>query len=246
MKKFALTIALILTVSTLFAQRWNSKKALGNGKIISKERTIPDFDALKVAGNFKVKISSEQSEKLSINTDENLMEYIITEVEDGTLKIRMKKNYYLKPSNHRAISIKVPMKALRLVTLSGSGSIHSDKPIRSRSINTKMAGSGKISLNVETQEMSANLSGSGRIELQGSSEEFEAKLAGSGSIRARAMEVNGGDFSLSGSGRMIVNVSGRLKAQVSGSGSIRYEAKPSTRVVSKVVGSGSIREIKSR
>ena len=60
------------------------------------------------------------------------------------------------------------------------------------------------------------------------------------------MEVNGGDFSLSGSGRMIVNVSGRLKAQVSESGSIRYEAKPSTRVVSKVVGSGSIREIKSR
>ena len=64
------------------------------------------------------------------------------------------------------------MQAVQLIALSGSGSIHSDEPIRSKSINTKMAGSGKINLNVETQEMSANLSGSGRIELQGSSQEF--------------------------------------------------------------------------
>lgn len=245
MKKLALTIAVIISVSVLFAQHWNSKKTLGNGKIISKELAIPDFDALKVAGNFKVKITTERSGELSINTDENLMEFIISEVEDGTLKIRMKKNYYLKPSNHKAVSIEIPMQALQLIALSGSGSIHSDEPIRSKSINTKMAGSGKINLNVETQEMSANLSGSGRIELQGSSQEFEAKLAGSGSIWARTMKVNDSNLALSGSGRMIVNVSDRLKAQVSGSGSIRYEAKPSTEIVSKVTGSGSIKEIRN-
>ena len=51
------------------------------------------------------------------------------------------------------------------------------------------------------------------------------------------MKVNEGDFSLTGSGRLIVNFSDRLKAQVTGSGSIRYEGKPSTRVESKVIGS---------
>ncbi len=59
------------------------------------------------------------------------------------------------------------------------------------------------------------------------------------------MKVNDSNLALSGSGRMIVNVSDRLKAQVSGSGSIRYEAKPSTEIVSKVTGSGSIKEIRN-
>ena len=60
---------------------------------------------------------------------------------------------------------------------------------------------------------------------------------------ARRMKVNEGDFSLSGSGRLIVNVSDRLKAQVTGSGSIRYEGKPSTREQIKVIGSSTVRKI---
>ena len=62
---------------------------------------------------------------------------------------------------------------------------------------------------------------------------------------ARTMKVNEGDFSLSGSGRLIVNVSDRLKAQITGFGNIRYEGKPSTRVEIKVIGSGTVREIKN-
>ena len=61
----------------------------------------------------------------------------------------------------------------------------------------------------------------------------------------RTMNVNEGDFSLSGSGRLIVNVSDRSKAQITGFGNIRYEGKLSTRVEIKVTGSGTVREIKN-
>ena len=60
---------------------------------------------------------------------------------------------------------------------------------------------------------------------------------------ARTMKVNEGDFSLSGSGRLIVNVSDRLKAQVTRSGSIRYEGKPSTIEEIKFIGSSTVRKI---
>ena len=64
----------------------------GNGFLVTKERSIEHFDALKVSGSFNVEMTSSRKNQLSIYNDENLIEDIITEVKDGTLIIRTKKN----------------------------------------------------------------------------------------------------------------------------------------------------------
>tara|TARA_B110000037_G_C17001263_1_gene457324 strand:+ start:312 stop:593 length:282 start_codon:yes stop_codon:yes gene_type:complete len=90
-----------------------SKKARGNGSIVTEDRTVDEFSRLKVSGSFRVVLTSDRTKELSIKTDENLMDYIITEVKDGSLIIKMKNNYYLKPSNHKAIAVEVPLYSLR-------------------------------------------------------------------------------------------------------------------------------------
>ena len=90
-----------------------SKKARGNGSIVTEDRSIDEFSKLKVSGSFRVVLTSDRTKELSIKTDENLMDYIITEVKDGSLIIKMKNNYYLKPSNHKAIAVEVPLYSLR-------------------------------------------------------------------------------------------------------------------------------------
>ncbi len=265
MKKIILTsLALIAITLNATAQNWGSKKARGNGEIVTKERAVSDFSKLKVSGSFDVVITSDRTNNISINTDENLMEYIVTEVKEGALIIKTKKYYNLRPSNHRNIKVEVPMKALELAALSGSGSIKSDETIKTESIDTKMsgsgkvnlkidadgdvsasvAGSGKIELDVDADGTRASLSGSGRVTLSGSSKSFKVSLAGSGSIKARELAAETSDISLSGSGRIEVQVSEALKARVAGSGSVGYMAHSSTKVDSKVSGSGSVRELK--
>ena len=244
MKNLILTFTLLITAYAVSAQNWNSKRTRGNGNITTQERTIEEFSKLKVGGSFKVLLTSERTNELSIKTDENLLEHIITEVKEGALIVKMKKNYYLKPSNYKSITVEIPLKTMQMIALAGSGSIRSTEAMKTDDLKIKMAGSGKINILLEANKINATLAGSGRIELHGNSSYFEAKLSGSGSIKGRDLKSENGDLAISGSGRIEANVSEKLNAKVSGSGSIRYLGEPTTRLNSKVIGSGSVREIK--
>ena len=223
MKNLILTLALLVSVSTVSAQNWGSKKARGNGSIVTEDRSIDEFSKLKVSGSFRVVLTSDRTKELSIKTDENLMDYIITEVKDGSLLIKMKKNYNLKPSNHKAIAVQVPLNSLREIALSGSGSIRSEEQIKTDQLIMKMSGSGKIIVGL-------------------TADDIEAVLLGS--VKAKELKTEEGEFTVSESGRIETNVTEKIIAKVSGSGSIRYIGSPNLSRKTKVSGSGSIREIK--
>lgn len=90
MKQLTYTLSALILFISLSACAQNKRK--GNGSLVTKERSIEHFDALKVSGSFNVEMTSSRKNQLSIYYDENLIEDIITEVKDGTLIIRTKKN----------------------------------------------------------------------------------------------------------------------------------------------------------
>ena len=149
----------------------------------------------------------------------------------------MNKNYYLKPSNYKAIAVEIPLYSLREIALSSSGSIRSEEQMKTDQLEMKMSGSGKIIVADATYNLEAVLSGSGRIELNGLASNFEAVISGLGSIKAKKLKTELGKFTVSGSSRIKANISDRLEARISDSGSIGYQGGCSTQVHSKVSGS---------
>lgn len=105
-------------------------------------------------------------------------------------------------------------------TISGSGDIYTDNLI-TRSINSKVSGSGDISL-------------------KGNAEEGRFSVSGSGDLKAYDFPVKVLEASVSGSGDMQVNATHTLEARASGSGDIRYTGNAS--VDKRVSGSGSIKK----
>ena len=179
--------------------------------------------------------------QISIYTDENLMEDIVTEVKKGVLIIPNKKNSYFKTSNRKSVKIKVPLVALKEASLSGSGKIHSENTINTADFKASLSGSGKIVLAVEAKETSAQLSGSGKISLKGKAEEIKAKLSGSVSIRLQGIPAVDAEANLADSGSIYLSCRENLEAEVAGSGRIRYFGEPAGKIHTKVAGSGSIR-----
>ncbi len=238
MKKLSLLFSLLFIAAS--AQAF-AQKQKGNGNIITQERSIPSFESLKVSGSFNVQMISSMEGKLSISTDENLLESIITEVKDDVLIIRNKNKHYLKTSRSKAIIIKVPLADVNNVKLSGSGKIHADSAIIVDDFKASSAGSGKINLSVKATSVSAQLSGSGKIILKGSATSIKAKHVGSGSIRLQGIEAKNGEVSLAGSGSVYVRCSDSLNVSVAGSGSVRYFGEPKEKIHTKVAGSGSVR-----
>lgn len=238
MKKFSLLFCLFFIAASTQAI---AQKQQGNGNVTTQERSISSYEGLNVSGSFNVEMISSMNGKLSITTDKNLLESIVTEVKDDVLIIRNKKKHYLRPSGAKKVIIKVPMADVNNVKLSGSGKIYADSAIAADSFKASSAGSGKIELSIKAETVSARLAGSGKINLKGSATNIKVKHAGSGSVRLQGIQAKNGTVSLAGSGSVYVRCSHKLDVSVAGSGSVRYFGEPKDKLHSKVAGSGSVR-----
>ncbi|WP_291871223.1 head GIN domain-containing protein [Maribacter sp.] len=238
MKKIAILSLSILMCSSCIAQ-WG-KSIKGNGNVTTTNRTTEDYDAVSVSGWFDVVLVDGTEGKITIKGEENLLEYIITEVKDNKLVIKVEKGVNLKPSSWKdGIVITVPVESISAVALSGSGDIVGKKTIKTSNFKTTMSGSGDITLDINANSIDASMSGSGDINLSGSTNNFDATISGSGDIKAFDLEAINVDANISGSADIKITVKEKLKARVSGSGDITYKGNP-TKVDTKVSGSGDI------
>lgn len=239
MKKIITLTLAFFAIAAVNAQ-W--KKVKGNGNMVTIERSTADYDEIAVAGWFDVNLVEGSEGELKIRGEENLLEYIKTEVKDDKLVIKVKNGINLKPSSWGSdggIQVTVPVEEVQSVTLSGSGDIVSDMTLKADKFNTSVSGSGDVSLRVEAETVEASLSGSGDINLSGQAGSFEVKVSGSGDIKAYELSANNVEASISGSADVRVTANEMLVARVSGSGDIHYRGDPK-KIDSKASGSGEI------
>lgn len=239
MKKVTVLLIALLTVGVTSAQ-WG-KKIKGNGKVITEERSTGDYNSIAVAGWFDVALVDGREGELTLEGEENLLEYIITEVKNGKLTVKVKKGYYLKSSSWDKgnINITIPFESINALSMSGSGDIVGKKTIKATDFETSMSGSGDMELTVEATNATVSVSGSGDMSLAGTAKNVEIKISGSGDIKAYDLSADNVTATVSGSADIKVTANEVLTARVSGSGDIYYRGNPK-KVDSKTSGSGDI------
>lgn len=238
MKKLSLLLCIGI-ISLSCSAQWG-KTVKGNGNNVTIERNTGDYDGVSVSGWFDVDLVDGSEGIVTLEGEENLLEYIITEVKNGKLVIKTEKGVNLKTSNWKSgIRITVPVESLSSVSMSGSGDIVGKTKIKSGDFSTAMSGSGDITLDIETNSLTASMSGSGDITLSGTTTDFEATISGSGDINAFDLEADYVNATVSGSADIQVTANKSIKARVSGSGDISYRGNPE-KIDTKTSGSGDI------
>lgn len=233
-----LCIAFLSASSLSFAQ-WGGKSVKGNGNVTTVERSTGTYSGIKCAGFMDFKLVPGTEGKISISAESNLIEYIITEIKNDALIVKVKNNTNLKPNRNKPIIITIPYESVDHVSLSGSGDVWNEGTIVSSNFDSSISGSGDVVLKISSSTAKASVSGSGDLTLKGSATKLIAGVTGSGDFHGFDLESVDVDVSVTGSGDAGVNVSGELRARVTGSGDIEYRGNP-TREDSKVTGSGSI------
>ena len=235
-----LSVLLLTGLITLSCSAQWGKTIKGNGNNVTIERSTGDYEGIAVSGWFDVDIVSGKEGEITLQGEENLLEYIITEVKDGKLVIKTEKGINLKSSNWKSeIRITVPVETISSVSMSGSGDIVGKTKIKSDKFSTAMSGSGDITLDIDSNLISASMSGSGDITLSGKTTDFDATVSGSGDIEAYNLEAENVSATVSGSADIQVTAKKSIKARVSGSGDISYKGNPE-KVDTKTSGSGDI------
>lgn len=227
-----------LTLAQSCKNNWSGKTVQGSGSVSKQNRNESGFTrvASSISGDVFVKVGS--AFKIEVEAQENLKEYIVTEIKENTLHIKYKDNINVKTNETLRVYVEAP--SFEGFSLAGSGDMNVEGDLNSEKMSLSLAGSGDMRVEkVQAKKVAANLAGSGNLSVKGgSAEEAVYSIAGSGDIDAEGCSVKTAKCSIAGSGNVQCNASDSLNASIAGSGDVRYLGKPA--VKSSVVGSGSV------
>ena len=221
------------------AQLWGNKKVNGNGDVTTVTRTTNDYDAIKCAGFMDFVLVKGNEGNIKIEGEENLLDYIITEVKDNRLIVKVENGVNLRTSWSKGIVITIPFEDISQVTLSGSGDVWNKDVITEGNLKVSLAGSGDLNLKVKAENLDSSISGSGDITIVGNTNNLKTSVTGSGDFHGFELDANNTEAYVTGSGDVEVVSNSMLTAKVTGSGDIEYKGNPE-KEDTKVIGSGSI------
>ena len=217
-----LTTAIAILSISACTQGQFRKTVHGNGNVVTKERTTESFTGIKVSTGIDVYLKQGDNEKVSIEADENIQEYILTEVRNGVLHVYTETN--LRDADRKRVY--VTMKEVRSVSTSSAGDIFGESPIKGDKLEISASSAGNIKLDVSAKEIKAEISSSGDISLKGDADILEADLSSAGDLKAYDLSVKEADVSVSSAGDADINVSEKLTARASSAGDINYHGNP--------------------
>jgi hypothetical protein len=211
MKK--LLLISLISIFTLTSCNWH--RVRGNGSIKSEARDVSAFEAITCDGAYEVQIDCQQKQSLAIETDENLLPLVKTEVHNKTLHIDTKG--MLLPTNRIRITVSVP----NISEFKANGSAEGD-------IN-----------NVSNNELDVAIHGSGKLRMNGKSDRVHITVSGSGKIDAMSLISENSDIQINGSGNIQVYATNSIDVQINGSGKVNYKGEAKS-VNQQINGSGRI------
>jgi len=213
----------------------------GSGNVVSESRDVSDFDEVELRGIGRLEITQGRTAELTVTADDNLMQYIDTEVEGNTLVIAVKNKslpfFTVNPSETIVYELTVP--ALARASLSGSGNIVVDG-LETEDLTVEISGSGDLeATDLVAGSFTYELSGSGKATVSGEVDSQDVRISGSGRLEAGDLRSSEAVIRISGSGRAVLWVTDELDVEISGSGDVQYYGSP--KVTQDVSGSGNIR-----
>ena len=223
MKNLKYLLLVFLTLGLTFCANGQMRRTVyGNGDVVRKDRDAGRFTGIKVSTGIDVYLRQTDKESISVEADENLHEYIVTEIKDGILHV-------YSDANIRRAEMKrvyVTMKDIRSLKTSSAGDIIGETPVTGDLLELSATSAGDIKLEVRAKELDIDISSSGDITLSGDADALTASLSSAGDLNAYGLTVKEADLSVSSAGDADVTVTERLKARASSAGDINYRGDP--------------------
>lgn len=187
----------------------------GSGNIQTEKRNVSEFNAIDVSGAFVVEITAQKDYSLEVETDDNLLQYIKTEVDGNTLRIETEKR--ISTSNPLKIRISAP-------------GIE----------NLQLSGASKVSIvNLNNESLNIDSSGASKISCEGKTNNLTVDMSGASNFDGEKLDAESVSVDSSGASKATVSVKNDLKADLSGASKVVYFGNP-TNVEKKTSGASSI------
>lgn len=218
----------------------DEKTVKGNGKVVKKEREVSSFREIEIDGTFDVIISQGDKEKVVVETDENLQQYIEVEVNDNRLLLDNASCTKIKKVTKKKVYVTV--KDLSKLLIDGVGNVEMSS-LKTKDLEIIVDGVGNSTLDFTCTNLDLESDGVGNVKLSGSADNAHMTCDGVGNMSAANLVVGVLNVENSSVGNVRVNATKEIKIYSSGVGSLTYSGGAEVKEI-KSSGIGTVREKK--
>ncbi|MGD8758791.1 MAG: DUF2807 domain-containing protein [Anaerolineales bacterium] len=213
--------------------------------IVSQEREVHGFDQVSIRDYGELIITQGPTESLTIETNQEYIDSVKTQVKNGKLIIRIGKTW-LEKLDH-AIRTSLTRQPLRyhltvdkLVGLEVLGAIRvTATDLKTDRLSLRLRGATEIEFfDLTTDLLKLDLPGAGRVTMTGKATEQMVALGGTGVFEAAKLESKKASIDLAGACKATVWVADDLEVTIRGIGSVDYYGSP--RLKKQISGLGSV------
>jgi hypothetical protein len=195
----------------------------GNGKVVTEEREITaDFLEVRGSAGLEVYLTQGNENKIVVEADENLQQYIETDVEDGKLKITTSRNI----GRSTAKKVYVTFKQLNAVEASSGAEVTGNSIIKSQDLSLKCSSGADLDVEVFAQNLTAKASSGAEMEVSGKATYLTADASSGSELNAKELLVLQCSAEASSGAEITVNVKEKLETNVGSGGDINYYGNP--------------------
>lgn len=117
---------------------------IGNGEIILKNLEVSQFNEFYNQTKINIIVTNNEDDFITLEVDENLIEYIVVTSKRKTLRISIKDDFIISPSK---ANIYISAKQIRYFNLKGPGGILIENISLDKVIEISNKGTGNVELN---------------------------------------------------------------------------------------------------
>ena len=174
----------------------------GNGKRELQKRQVAAFTSISTNGAFAIEVTCQKDLSLEIEGDENVLDFVSTEVDNKILRLDRKQNF----STSEPIRVKISVPNLEGLSVNGAGNI-----------NIK-------GMNNDKFEIDTN--GAPTITVSGTTKMVDIAANGAGKVDTQNLHATRAVVDARGVARIELDVSDQLDVDISGPSSVTYTGNP--------------------
>lgn len=232
---------LCLLVVAMFAGCSSGIEGLGDP--VEESRALLPFEvvALQCSADVELhQLKKGERPKVVVRAEENLLPFIVTELDDAKLLISFEENF----RSPAGVTIEVHVAVLSKIISQGSGDIVSRQTLKLDDLEVVNQGSGDVVLKIRTDELEVTNQGSGNVVVAGKGETIDIEAQGSGDVKALDFKAESATVENDGSGNVSVYARDEMDVTINGSGDVKYLYKGSAEDMERTTnGSGQMVEL---
>lgn len=190
----------------------------GNGVVVEETRSVKEyFTMVSASEGLDVFVMQDKDFSISVEADENIIDFIGTDIKEGKLKIHTIENI-----GKATKKIHVSLPEVSSLKSSSGADLTVRNVIKSEKLELDASSGSNLQVELVASEVSADASSGADIKLSGKANMLYADASSGADIRAGSLEVQRCDADASSGADISVNVVESLVADASSGADISY------------------------